>query len=244
MLQQFKQISLAEMDKVKLQDRVDTKYSFQAKLLPVLLEMLCPFYKIVEINGNRLNSYHSIYFDTPKLDMFIDHHRGKNNRVKIRLRNYVESNLSFFEIKKKNNKGRTIKNRIKVNGLSEKLNEELKSFLNSFDSTIPLNLTQTLTVDYNRITLVGINDPERLTLDINLSFNSGSNSCNFNNIVVAELKQEKPNPSSIAVKALHSLHIREGFMSKYCLGISCLYSGVKKNLFNSRIRYIKNLNSI
>lgn len=244
MLAQFNSISLKEMEQVKLFDRMDTKYAFPAKLLPALLEKLTPYYKILEINGNRINSYHSIYFDTPFLDLFMQHHKGKNNRVKVRFRNYVESNLNFFEIKRKNNKGRTIKKRIPVNAISKLLNEDLHVFLKTIAPEIPQDLKNTLSIDYRRITLAGINNPERLTLDLDLSFASDSGSCNFNNIVVAELKQGKLNPSSVAVKALQSLHIREGFMSKYCLGISCLYTGVKKNLFNPRIRYIKNLNSI
>jgi hypothetical protein len=42
-----------------------------------------------------------LYFDTDSKRFYHDHHNGKVKRTKIRMRNYVESNLTFLEIKKK-----------------------------------------------------------------------------------------------------------------------------------------------
>ena len=46
-------------------------------------------------------------------DLYHRHHIGRSNRFKVRSRRYVESDLCFFEVKYRNNKGRTIKNRIR-----------------------------------------------------------------------------------------------------------------------------------
>ncbi|MCE9538823.1 MAG: VTC domain-containing protein, partial [Bacteroidetes bacterium] len=112
-LAEFSPITLKEMDGVKLMDRIDTKYVFTVQQLPVLLEQLKNDYKILTVEGNRLSRYESLYFDTKNFDLYHCHHRRKPNRYKIRFRKYVESNLHFFEVKFKNNKGRTIKNRVK-----------------------------------------------------------------------------------------------------------------------------------
>ena len=61
---QFTPISLKNMDGVKLMNRSDTKFTFSSKKLPILLEKLIPFYNVLEINGKRLHSYKSLYFDT------------------------------------------------------------------------------------------------------------------------------------------------------------------------------------
>ena len=42
-------------------------------------------------------------------NFFLDHHNRRVNRNKIRFREYVGSNLTFLEVKTKNNKGKTIK---------------------------------------------------------------------------------------------------------------------------------------
>jgi len=100
------------MDRVALMDRIDSKYIFNIHELPGFLEKLRPYYAVLDINEQEIFSYESLYFDTPNFDLYRFHHRGKLNRFKFRIRKYVESNLLFFEVKFKNNKGRTYKSRI------------------------------------------------------------------------------------------------------------------------------------
>ena len=105
----FEHISLAQMDGVKLMNRTDTKYTFSYSKLNLLLKRMQPFYKILEINNQLIHSYKSLYYDTEDRKFYLDHHNNRVNRNKVRFREYVGSNLTFLEIKLKNNKGRTIK---------------------------------------------------------------------------------------------------------------------------------------
>ena len=103
----FSTISLDEMDDVKLMSRTDTKFAFQSKILPILLNKITPFYKVLSINGDLIHDYKSLYFDTDDRKFYLDHHNRRVNRHKVRFREYVGSSLTFLEIKRKNNKGRT-----------------------------------------------------------------------------------------------------------------------------------------
>ena len=47
----FLPISLDEMDDVKLMSRTDTKFAFKASKLPLLLQKILPFYKVLNIDG-------------------------------------------------------------------------------------------------------------------------------------------------------------------------------------------------
>lgn len=100
-LSSFHPITLAEMDSVKLMNRTDTKFVFERSLLPELMETLSKEYKVLNVNGNRISAYKTLYFDTPKFKFYMDHHNGRENRFKVRIRNYVESDLFFLEIKNK-----------------------------------------------------------------------------------------------------------------------------------------------
>src|SRR5690349_14641030 len=119
------------MDKVELMNRKDTKFFFDKKKLPAIIDELLPHYKLLEINNTRLFSYKNIYFDTSDFFLYQQHHNKRVNRYKIRIRQYVESNLSFLEIKFKNNTGRTIKSRIIVDNFSEHLDETSVQFIES-----------------------------------------------------------------------------------------------------------------
>ena len=100
-LNDFDPITLSEMDSVKLMNRTDTKFVFKRTLLAELLPILKEQYRVLDIKGNLISSYKTLYYDTDNFQFFLDHHNGKGNRFKVRVRNYVESDLFFLEIKNK-----------------------------------------------------------------------------------------------------------------------------------------------
>jgi hypothetical protein len=107
---QFQPISLPEMDGVGLMDRADTKFLLPKNKVVDLLTDVLNDYKVLEVKNDRVMTYNSLYYDTPEKDFYNWHHNGKVNRLKIRIRNYVESNIYFLEVKRKDGKGKTKKN--------------------------------------------------------------------------------------------------------------------------------------
>ncbi len=235
----FDKISLHEMDGVKLMDRVDVKYLIPVHLLPSVLSEAKKHYLMLEINNERLSTYETLYYDTADLALYHDHQTGRANRYKIRFRNYVASNLSFFEIKFKNQKGRTIKTRIKQPSKIEPLLiGEKAMFLND---TTPLNantLKGNLKVYYKRMTLVSKTTPERLTIDLNLAFSSDLATKSFPEIAIAEVKQERIGASPI-IEIFKKFALREGSISKYCLGVITTQSKVKHNRFKQKYMHLQ-----
>ena len=94
----FSPISLDDMDDVKLMSRTDTKFAFKLVKLPVLLQKMMPFYRILEIDGELIHDYKSLYFDTDDRKFYLDHHNRRVNRNKIRFREYIGSSLTFLEV--------------------------------------------------------------------------------------------------------------------------------------------------
>ena len=80
-LDSFAPISLAEMDAVKLMNRVDTKYlTDRTTLADVLRDAAAAGYRVLVADGSRISPYDSIYFDTDALRMFTDHRNKKLRR--------------------------------------------------------------------------------------------------------------------------------------------------------------------
>ncbi|MDG1477249.1 MAG: polyphosphate polymerase domain-containing protein [Vicingaceae bacterium] len=244
-LNQLKPISLKELDRVKLQDRTDTKFVFNADLLPIILSEISDFYSILEIDGKRTNSYRTLYYDTKDLRSYIQHHNGKANRIKVRFRKYIESDLNFLEVKYKNNKGRTIKARSKVASIEKELTEFSKKFIlnNSFSFFNGNEVIPTLWNNFTRLTLAHKTLNERLTIDLNLGFESFSNHTakNIDHIIIAEVKQEKASVNSDFIRVIRKHHIRKSSMSKYCVGTALLNKNLKQNNFKERILKINKL---
>ena len=254
-LQEFEPISLSEMESVKLMNRIDTKYAVPLSMLPAILESAKPNYYAQEIDGKRIASYDTMYYDTDTLDMYLRHHDRQLVRQKIRVRQYVDSHLTFLEIKRKNNKGRTSKKRIVVPGFD--ISAETQSVLKhkrkadevltveqfigksrySWDSIAPHLWTK-----FRRITLVNKQKTERLTIDMNLVWDNvvSHEVKTYQELVIVELKRDGNVPSLMTdVMLAHRVHPFK--ISKYCIGTALTTPGLKRNRFKNKIRLIEKM---
>jgi len=236
----FTPISLDEMDDVKLMSRTDTKFAFQANKSPFLLKKLMPFYRILDINGKLIHDYKSLYYDTDDRKFYTDHHNQRVNRNKIRFREYVGSGLTFLEVKLKNNKKRTIKKRMKVDAITKELSEEHKKYIKKITGK-KLEVNAKQWINFSRITLVHKTQKERLTIDINLTFENEKLSGDLKQIVIAEVKQEKMSRSSDFMKIAKEMSILPIRLSKYCMSTLQLYPDVKQNRFKKKRLFINKL---
>ena len=235
----YQPITLKEMDGVALMNRTDTKYLMSMGQLEDVLAEVAHHYRILDVNGLRSNHYQSQYYDTPDFYFYRRHHSGKQNRLKIRKRMYVESNLTFLEVKFKSNKGRTEKDRTKLDGLTPDLSLENENYIHQM-SHFEEHLEPKLMNLFERITLVDQSLPERITIDLNLSFVVDNHTVEIPDLVIIEAKQERQNRHSVFLQALKKRLIRPESMSKYCLGIALL-TDQKSNMFKEKIRTIKSL---
>lgn len=227
-------ITLNEMDGVSLMKRTDTKFVIHQKQLIEVLKSVTDKYRVLEINGNRLLTYASLYFDTENKKFYHDHHNGKINRTKVRMRKYMESNICFLEIKQKDGKGKTTKSRIQINDFETELSQNLVEFITSKTSE-NFNLKPSIWNKFDRITLVNKHEMERLTIDLNLEFKMNANSKTFDNLVIIEVKQQRFDRTSPVVKSLKKIGINPYSMSKYCIGMTNIYPKLKYNRFKRKI---------
>lgn len=237
---QFSPISLKNMDEVKLMNRSDTKFTFSVQKLPILLEKLVPFYDVLEINGKRLHSYKSLYFDTDDRKFYNDHHNRRVNRHKIRFREYEDSGLIFLEVKCKNNKGKTIKKRMKVNKIPNTLSNDHQRYVtNIMGYSLPVSSKQW--INFNRVTLVHKKQKERLTIDVNLSYSDGIANGDLSKVIIAEVKQERMSRSSDFIRIAKDLKIYPMRLSKYCFTTMQIDHSLKKNRFKEKQIFINKI---
>ena len=108
----FDPISLPELEShAGLQMRVDRKYIVSYETLEQLLAELGDDYLALEIDGERLQQYDSVYFDTPELTGYRHHMQGRRKRFKCRTRLYGGT-ACFFDVKLKGKRGETVKSRL------------------------------------------------------------------------------------------------------------------------------------
>jgi hypothetical protein len=238
----FVPISLNEMDRVKLMNRVDSKYVFAVNKLPDLLGNLSGSYRVLDIDQIKVFPYHTTYLDTPEFLFFSQHLRGKLNRYKIRFRRYESTGISFLEIKKKTNRNKTIKWRIENSSDTNCPNQDASTFISEYLPYKNPALLPVLINRYTRVTLVDKNVNERLTLDFNLEFGSpeGKNVV-LPFLAVAELKSEGNTCQSHFLKTMKQFCIRPGGFSKYCIGSTLVREMPRTNILKQNLLQIKKI---
>lgn len=245
-LTEFPPVSLSEMDGVRLLDRIDTKYLTDTATLPaVLADAASAGYRVLEVEGNRISRYESVYYDTDGLKMFLDHRNGRTVRQKVRTRRYVESGQAFLEIKLKNNKGRTKKKRMEI-PLAE-----LKDFRSDGAACRYLaeksmfttgELSPVLETCFGRITLVNPSMTERTTIDTDVEFKNyrTGRDASLKNAVVIEVKQDGRYASGMRVILLRH-RVKPFRISKYCMAVTLTDPSARAGRFNEKRHIIEKL---
>lgn len=246
-LMRFPSVSLAEMDAIRLMNRIDTKYLTDTEQLKLILEdALHEGYRVFEESGRRIHRYDSIYFDTESLEMFRHHRSGKATRQKIRTRQYLDSSLSFLEVKRKNNRKRTRKKRMSLPP------EEFRDFrsdtqacawLGSHSDYTEDQIAPSVETKFSRITLVDSDFSERLTIDTQVVFRNlrlGTVGT-LGEAVIIELKTDSRKRSRMQDILLRH-RVKPAKISKYCMGVVTTDQTIAPGRFKVKMRMIAKIN--
>ena len=228
--------TLAGLDAVSLLNRVDTKFVLAESDLAALLPDLARDYLVLDVAGRRLHQYRTLYFDTPGFDLYRRHHAGQAIRYKVRSRAYVDSGLAFFEIKAKNERGRTIKHRLGTEALLTDLTPAARVLLAEHAPPNERAVEPKLRNDFLRVTLVGKQCAERLTLDLGIQFERDGRAAILPGVVIAELKQSGVDEGSPFARRMRAAGRHPTSVSKYCVGVARLVETVEHDAFEATLR--------
>ena len=151
LLGKFATAQVADIDRLALLSRFDSKFLLHESQLDTLVTALIGRYSLLPSAGVPLATYRTIYFDTPDRRLFHDHFRGRRPRFKVRIRHYVERQVSFLEVKKKTSRDQTRKHRRPIEYGQESLTDEDRRFIGECCEIDPQTLSPSLWSEFKRI---------------------------------------------------------------------------------------------
>ena len=236
LLTRLEPITLEEMSSIRLMNRTDTKFVTDKAHLVRLLELAQGKYYAQSGDGSKIANYMTTYWDTDGHRFYLDHHNGRSPRQKVRVRTYMDSDVTFLEVKTKNNHGRTKKKRVQVPDqqiVGEGGNE---AFLQDHVRLGIGDIHPTVRNQFHRITLVNYGKTERLTIDYDVQFHNMETGidANVGPLVIIELKRDG-NVFSPVLEMLRTLRIQSSGFSKYCIGSVMTNQSLKQNLFKPKL---------
>jgi hypothetical protein len=232
----FYPVTLEEIENVRLMNRFDTKYILSVRKVPEILNRMEGCYKILEINKNRSFTYYTTYLDTNDYLFYNQHITGKLERNKVRYRRYGITGVTFLEVKKRTNTNRTIKWRIEYEPASlGECDDKAYEFIGSYVAVKPLHLKPSLNSNFKRITLVGSNINERITIDYDITFSGiEGNSLKLPFVAILEVKKEGYAGRSPVATMLKDYSVYPAGFSKYCIGAAIINDPPKKNMLKEK----------
>ena len=106
-------IGLAEVEQTaNLQTRMDRKYLVPLDVADRLVAETMPDARVLTIDGGTRFGYESVYFDTADLAAYRGAAGSRRRRFKVRTRTYLNSGHTVLEVKTRNGRGETVKERM------------------------------------------------------------------------------------------------------------------------------------
>lgn len=223
-------------------ERLDHKYVVRGAVLRAALPALADSFDILDIDGRRQFTYDTCYFDDPQLSCFHDHHQGRRQRFKVRIRRYVDSDACFVEVKLKDKRGITVKKRFDhdprhYGSLDATARDRvLASFESMYGRPWQRDLDPVIEMRYRRVTLAARGGNERLTIDSGLTFfGRGRMRAIDDELFIIETKSA--NGRGIGDRILRDLHQHPTKRcSKYCVGLAAVGEASRHNRFLPALR--------
>ncbi|MCP4574025.1 MAG: polyphosphate polymerase domain-containing protein [bacterium] len=238
MLDDLQRVPVERLGECALMRRVDTKFLYPAAELDSFIRTLGGSYGVLPAGGSNIASYRTLYFDSPDKTFYHQHRRGRRDRFKVRVRHYLDRELTYLEVKRKTNHNVTVKKRLRLGFLEVGLGGSEAEFLRDHLPGDPFVIRPAIWTNFSRITLVSANDRERLTVDLGLEFEAGRRRHRVEGLAIVEVKQPRFRPRSPAMLVLRERGIRPSGMSKYCTAQAILSPGLRRNRFHRVLRTI------
>jgi hypothetical protein len=238
-LDRFAAAEASLLDRRALLGRSDAKFLLRAEAVPAVLGALAGSHAVLLAGGGRIATYETLYFDVPALRGYEDHVRGRAPRHKVRARRYPDRGVSFLEVKRKGNGGRTDKARRPRPFDEAALSPEEAAWALAITGWPGGTLLPQAWIGYRRITLVALAADERVTVDLDLCLARPPRARRLGGLAVVEVKQARPDPRSPAVLALRRAGARRRSFSKYAVAMGLLAAGVRRNRLLPTLREIE-----
>ncbi len=214
-MQSFDIASSSLTESRTLEERVVRKYLLPTGRLDLLLRLLHPEHLLLPAGDAAWARYENVYFDSAARDLYHAHRRSLRPRHKVRIRHYLDRRVTFLEVKRKERSGRTVKFRQTLPFGQGDLGSNEHRFIEAHASLDSRSLVASVTISFQRLTLLGRAVNERVTIDRDLMVVAGGQAAPVPPVIIAEVKQLRFSNHEGAVPILRGIQGREAALSEY-----------------------------
>lgn len=239
-------ISLEELNATAaLQTRTDRKYILSPGQAQDLLPVIAAGTQVLTIGERQAFNYSSVYFDTPELTSYYLAAHPRRRRFKIRTRSYLDTSLSYLEVKTEGARSQTVKERVEHpfelrDQLIPESYQYIRETLTHELGSCPIDVAELAPVlesAYSRTTLYRADSNSRVTVDEQLSWrDSRTNKLLACEQTIVETKSAL-NAGPVD-KFLWREGVRPAKISKFATGLSLLQEHLPANRWHHSTKHL------
>lgn len=236
----FSAAGSALIDSRALDRRAVEKFIHSVESVAALLGALRLDYRIVEAARARVATYRTLYFDTPALTLFHAHRRGVRVRHKVRVRSYPDREVTRFEVKTRHAEQLSTKQTRDHAHADLRLSDDDRR-LAAMQTGVTAPFAPLVFTDFHRITLVGTDTTDRVTIDFDLVVGNVSHRLALGRAAIVEIKRAPgsfPRCSSLS-QALRDGGWRRASVSKYAAAVALLQPSIAQNSMIPGLRTLR-----
>ena len=162
-------VGLPELSEaVALQTRVDRKYIVEPEIAAALIDAMPASAMALEIDRRREFEYETMYFDTADYALYRATAHRRRKRFKVRTRTYVDTAETMLEVKMRDARGRTAKERVPhPHEDRQTLTQAAEEFIDEVTKgeVDPESLLPALSTAFRRVTVLDAEAGYRVTFD-------------------------------------------------------------------------------
>lgn len=236
-------VGLAELvERSALQTRVDRKYAVDGPTAGILLDLVPPGTRVLDIDGSREFGYTSVYLDTPDLVGYHLAAHRRRRRFKVRSRSYDAGAASYLEVKtpagEQTVKTRLVGEHVTSAGLTPDGRAFVEDVLAStgVDAGLVGSLAPVLRTCYVRSTLELADGAGRVTVDHGLAWRRIGAQAEVTLPALVVVETKSAGAASPVDRLLWRLGRRPTRISKYATGLAALDPDLPHNRWSRTLR--------
>ena len=236
----FSHADPALLESRALDRRTVEKFIHSVESVAALLRALRLDYRVADAGHVRVATYRTLYFDTPTLELFHAHRRRVRVRHKVRVRSYPDRHVTRFEVKTRHAERLSTKQTRDHPHADLRLSDDDRRLAAVQTGLTSVFLPQVFT-DFHRITLVGTDAPDRVTIDFDLVVGNDADRLAIERAAIVEIKRA-PGPfrgCSPLSRALRDGGWRRASVSKYAAAIALLQPSIAQNSMVPGLRALR-----
>ena len=211
-----------------------------------LSELLYQFYDeciLIGSNEEYVQQFSMLYFDTPELKMYFEHHNRAANRFQVYRKYKYNTGKTHLVVKHSDNKHTNHNKKKKTKYFNDRIPLKYFDYITKNANHTAFLLKPVLNCDFNRYLFTNISMDSLISVDSELIFWNNQSTVYLTDLAVITIKTKRSSPNREISNALKIAPVFPSGLNKFSIGMALTNPNLKQNMLKQKIYDLKKISN-